>query len=311
MRRIQDRYIELGELKNLVARYVRAERSVSTRRNYEADWNMLRAWCQSSGREFPPCGETITLYFAYLLSCGHKVSSVNRRLSSFRYYFRQQGLPVPDLSVAAALLAGARRELRQRPKKAGAFSTAQLSQMCAALGRRPIDIRDRTILVLGFASGLRASEMAALDMDDVAFHDAGIVITIRRSKTDQEGKGRMIGVFRGEGELCPVEALADWLEIRGAHPGPLIWGCSRSRLRPGRRISWEVVHKAVRRAAAAIGLDPLRYGAHSLRASFVTAAAARGAHPIAIMQVTGHKNVATVAGYIRPDVFAFKTARAL
>jgi site-specific recombinase XerC len=229
MRKIQDQDIELGQLRNLVERYVRAERSLSTRRNYRADWNMLRAWGKSAGRPFPPSSDTIALYFAYLLACGHKVSSVNRRMSSFRHQFRTQGLPLPDLSLPAAVLAGARRELRQRPKMAAAFSVEQLAAMCRALGERPIDIRDRAILVLGFASGMRASELSSLSLSDVAFAEAGLVISIQKSKTDQEGKGRAFGLFRAERAPCPVETLRAWLQLRGADPGPLLYACKRRR----------------------------------------------------------------------------------
>jgi integrase len=157
-------------------------------------------------------------------------------------------------------------------------------------------VRDRALLLVGFAGGMRRSEVVALDVDDVEFRRKGMLIRIRRSKTDQEGKGREIGIFAGSrAQSCPVRAMKAWLYMRGKHDGPLFTG-----RKEGSRLVVAVVSLVVKRCVKLLGLDPRGYGAHSLRAGFVTAAAEAGMPETLIMQRTGHKSVQTVAKYVRP-----------
>lgn len=313
MKKIKDLDIALTDLRTRTVQLVNASRSANTRVNYTADWKMLREWCEGRSIAFPPKNaEFLALYLAYLIECGHKTTSVARRLPSFRFCYREAGLEPPDLTSACRLLSGARRTLHQPPRQARPFTREQLCAICAVLGSRPVEVRNRALIVLGFASGMRRSEIAALCLEDVRFTEKGLEIIIRRSKTDQEAKGRTIGVPAARKSPCPVRELRRWLRVRGQHSGPLFNAFVGRAIRPTTKaISGAAIHEAVRRVAAAIGLDPKLYGGHSLRASFVTEAVARGAEVAAIMQTTGHKRIETLLRYLRPEPFALKRARAL
>jgi integrase len=157
------------------------------------------------------------------------------------------------------------------------------------------------VLLLGFASGLRRSELAALDAADVSIVAEGLVVQLGRSKTDQEGVGRELGVHRGRRRVtCPVRAVEAWLEERGSWAGPLF---PRLKLRTdqvtGDRLSGTAIAEIVQVAAERAGLDPARYGGHSLRAGCATAAIANGASQQAAMGRTGHKSVTVFGRYVR------------
>ena len=192
----------------------------------------------------------------------------------------------------------------------------RIDMLKAMLAATPEDdllaIRDRAILLLGFAGGMRRSELAALDVEDLTDVEEGLDVLIRRSKTDQEGAGRTIGIPRGRNrETCPVIALQRWIRLAGITEGPL-FRAHRSRTdgpgprqqRPeGRagtaRLTPQGIARVVQRAAARIGLDPAEFAGHSLRAGFATEAAAQGASERAIMRQTGHRSVEMVRRYIR------------
>jgi integrase len=160
--------------------------------------------------------------------------------------------------------------------------------------------RDRALLLVGFASALRRSELIALDLADVTFERCGVVLRIRRSKTDQEGAGRDVGVNCGKKmRTCPCVALRAWLVERGPAPGPLFCGVSASGAVSLRRLAPSTVAAVVKSAARRAGLDASRYAGHSLRAGCATAAAEHGRDALAIMARTGHRSAAMVERYVR------------
>ena len=161
--------------------------------------------------------------------------------------------------------------------------------------------RDRALLLVGFAGGMRRSEIIGLDMEDVAIEPEGLAVTIRRSKTDQEGQGRLIGIVRGaRGPLTdPVAAIEDWRAAAGIESGPLFREVDRAGRVGAGRLSDRAVARIVKRSAARVGIDPERVSGHSLRAGLATSAAAAGAPERVIMSTTGHRSVTMVRRYIR------------
>ncbi len=153
---------------------------------------------------------------------------------------------------------------------------------------------------MGFAAALRRSELVGLDVGDVAFTREGLVISLRRSKTDQEGQGRKIGIPAGmHPATCPVKALRAWLGAAGLEDGPVFRPLTRGGAVRTGRLSDKAVARIVKRTAQAAGLDPNEYAGHSLRAGLATSAAAAGVSERAIMQQTGHKSIAVARRYIR------------
>jgi hypothetical protein len=157
-------------------------------------------------------------------------------------------------------------------------------------------IRDRAILLIGFAGAFRRSELASLTVDDIQFTNDGLVITLRRSKTDQEGEGYIKGIPYGSAPAtCPVRALRAWLDASGSTTGSLfrsVWKGGR-RLRPS-ALDDRAIAEVVKRAAQAAGYDATRFSGHSLRAGLVTTAAAAGVDERTIMEQTGHKTTTSV-----------------
>jgi integrase len=172
--------------------------------------------------------------------------------------------------------------------------------MVETLQESLIGARDRALLLVGFAGAFRRSELVALDVRDVAFTTEGLMITLRRSKTDQEGQGRSVGLPYGSRlETCPVRSLRAWLALSEITSGPLFRPINRHGTMAEGRLSDRAVALVVKRTAKAAGLDPAKYAGHSLRAGLATSAAAAGVSERAIMNQTGHKSAATVRKYIR------------
>jgi integrase len=163
-----------------------------------------------------------------------------------------------------------------------------------------VGLRDRAVLLLGFAGAFRRAELVSLDVADLEFSSAGLIVTLRVSKTDQEKSGRRIGIPFGSAEnTCPVRALREWLETARIVDGPIFRPMDRFyRVQPT-RLSDKAVALIVKRRAKAVGLDPARYAGHSLRAGLATSAAAAGASERVIMSQTGHRSADMVRRYIR------------
>ncbi len=172
--------------------------------------------------------------------------------------------------------------------------------MLVALPDRLIGTRDRALLLLGFAGAFRRSELAGLDIEDLAFCDDGVKVTLRRSKTDQEGLGRVVGIpFSIDPAMCPVRAVRAWLNGAPVIAGPVFREVSRYGQVGPTRLANRVVGSVVKRGGTAVGLDASKLAGHSLRAGYATSAAEAGKPVFAIQQQTGHKSVAMVSRYVR------------
>ena len=160
--------------------------------------------------------------------------------------------------------------------------------------------RDRALLLLGFAGAFRRSELVGIDVEDLGFREEGLVVTLRRSKTDQEGEGRRVGIpYGSDPATCPFRAVRAWLKLSGIDSGPLFRPIDRrGRLGPS-RLTDKSVALLVKRYVKDVGLDPARFSGHSLRAGLVTAAALAGASERSIMAQTGHRSPNMVRRYIR------------
>src|SRR3982751_5216357 len=163
-----------------------------------------------------------------------------------------------------------------------------------------IGIRDRAIILLGFASAFRRSELVGLNVEDCTFSKDGLTVRLSHSKTDQEGAGRKIGIPYGSNpETCPVRVLHAWMEEAGITSGPLFRSITRhGQVQPG-SLSGVDVARIVKKLAQRAGLDASKYAGHSLRAGHATSAAIAGASERSIMVQTGHRSVQMRRRYIR------------
>jgi integrase len=196
--------------------------------------------------------------------------------------------------------AGIRRDLGAAPDARAPLLTADMRRLMEVLPEGLLGQRDRALLLVGFAGGFRRSELVSLNVADARFSREGLTLTLRRSKTDQEGQGRLVAIPHGaRPATCPVRALQDWLAAANLTGGPLFRAVNRHGGVGAGRLSDKAVARVVKRTAARAGLDPARYSGHSLRAGLATSAAQGGADERTIMQQTGHASLLMVRRYIR------------
>jgi integrase len=198
---------------------------------------------------------------------------------------------------------GIRRTLGIAPSRKMPATAERLLAMIQNAPATLAGTRDRALLLLGFAGAFRRSELVALQVADIAFVSEGMRVTIRRSKTDQEGAGQVIAVPRGK-KSCPAEAVRAWLDAASIKEGPVFRSISKGGRPRASALTPHSVGLILKRYAVAAGLDPGEFGAHSLRAGFLTSAAAQGASIFKMMDVSRHKSADSLRGYVR-DAEAF------
>lgn len=181
------------------------------------------------------------------------------------------------------------------------LAAAEIRQIVTGIDRTtPKGARDAALILLGFASALRRSELTRLTLEDVETKPGGLLLHVRRSKSDAEGRGQIVGVAHGQHALTdPVAAPASWTAVRGTAPGPLLTSL-RNKVLTDEPISGEVA-RMLRAGARAAGLSPERITGHSLRAGHATTAAAVGVALDRIALQTRHRRLSTlIERYIRP-----------
>jgi site-specific recombinase XerD len=292
---------ELEDLADQARIFIGQTKAPSTIRAYRSDWRHFEAWCIVRDLEaLPAAPETVALYLTDLAS-SFKASTLQRRISSISQAHQAANLDSPTGErVVRMTHAGIRRAIGTAQMGKSPVLTVELRAMAATLGGDLLGIRDRALLLLGFAGAFRRSELVSLNVDDVVETSDGLVVTLRRSKTDQEGAGREVGIPYGSTlATCPVRALQAWREAAGITEGALFRAVGRGAVAGERRLSDKSVALTVKRTARAAGLDPANYAGHSLRSGLATSAAAAGASERAIMAQTGHKSLPMVRRYIR------------
>jgi len=283
------------------AEYAKRSKAASTRRAYEGDWADFCTWCADADlHPLPAEVRTVCEYLAALADRRLKVSTIERRRAAIRYIHQLHDMEPPTRSVMVdATVAGIRREVGTAQQGKSPILLADLRQMVMRLPNSLHGVRDRAILLVGFAGAFRRSELVALELADIEERPEGLRITIRRSKTDQEGKGRLIGIPKGANlETCPVRAFKAWLTAAGITAGAVFQGIDRHGRLLG-RLSGRGVARAVKAAAVGAQLDPGIFSGHSMRAGLATAASAAGVGDRTIMRQTGHKRRETLDKYIR------------
>lgn len=288
------------------ARSYRAQaKAANTLRAYTSDWNQFEGWCDERSLDpLPAQPEAVATYLASLALAGKADTTIGRHLAAIGWKHRQDGLSAPvqrdDRMVIADTLAGIRREARARPSaRKAAITASELSKMIAAAdGQGTRSIRDRAILALGLAAALRRSELVALEWSDIELVDKGLKLTLRHSKTDQEGEGQVIAVPAGKA-LRPVERLNAWLAVRGRSAGSLFYQIDPQGRLTDKRMSDRSIARLIQKYAGRVGLDPESVGGHSLRAGFLTEASRAGATIAKMQEVSRHKKVEVLLGYVR------------
>jgi len=282
-----------------VLRYVDAATARCTRKAYHSDIRLFL----TSGGAIPASPDSIARYLA-----AHATSlcpvTLARRLIAIGKAHASMGLPNPCLTdVVKATMRGIYR-IHGRPARQVRpvlphDITLMLPHMTGTRG-----LRDRALILVGFAGGLRRSELVALMYDDIEFVSDGFTLTIRRSKTDQSGAGRTIAIPFARSHACPVKAISAWLEQAAITGGPVFRMINKGGRIGKKPLSDQSVAQIVKRYTSRIGLNSTHYAGHSLRAGLITSAAQAGVSGWMIRQTTGHRSDAMLGRYIREaDLF--------
>jgi integrase len=207
-----------------------------TLRSYQTSWEQWCGFCNLMG--YRPLGDVraVGMFLAHL-SLTKSLATVRTRLAAVATVHRIAGVPLDTkASPIANVLEGFKREQGIKPlKQATPLLVDVLKRLLGIYAKdTPANRRDKALLLTGFASALRRSEIVALDVEDVDSVPQGVVLHLVRSKTDQHGKGELIAIHRGtDSEFCAVTALERWIDLRGRKPGPLF-----TRLHKGGRVFW-------------------------------------------------------------------------
>jgi site-specific recombinase XerD len=308
-----------AEAASLVEVYQRASKADATVRAYRGDAEAFTAWCSRHGfRSLPASPEAVAGFLVAEAEAGRAASTIGRRCAAIRYAHKLARVPDPTEDEAVrATVKGIRRKVGTAPDQKAAATADIVTAMLMRIPDTLAGKRDKALLALGFAGAFRRSELVALDVEDLREDPEGLRVLVRRSKVDQEGAGFEKAIPHGR-FIRPVALLRDWLDAAGITEGPVFRPVSRSgRVRKGGeipqpsesagvarfatppRLTTQAVADIVKRYATAAGLDASTFGAHSLRAGYITTAAERGADLARIMDQSGHRDTRTVVGYIR------------
>jgi site-specific recombinase XerD len=286
--------------------YAKAEKSPATRKAYATDFRLFKEWCDGKGAQpMPAAPETVAAFLAAEAEAGVRPSTLGRRVAAIRYAHKLASLPVPtDAEGVKATLRGIRRSVGAAKVRKAPALAERVRAMIAASPDTLAGKRNRALILLGFAGAFRRSELVALDVADIEESGAGLRVTIRQSKTDQDGEGATIAIARGT-VACPVRALREWLDATGIASGALFRSVNKAGRASSARLTDRSVANIVKAMAGSVGLDASSFSGHSLRSGFLTSAATNGASIFKMMDVSRHKSVDTLRGYVR-DAELFK-----
>jgi integrase len=291
-------------LRGMQNELMQAELSPNSRKAMGASLKVFARYCAAfDALALPATPQTVKDFITWAIRVrGYRLETIANVLWAVRSQHVDAGQPSPVDECVRTFWSNCRRAVKEPRRHKRALSVEQLRCLIGSYGsRHPMDLRDRALLSLGFASAMRRSELAALALADVATTRKGLVLTVRSSKTDQSAKGAFIAVpFGQDKRTCPVRAIKKWVLARGSWEGPLFVRFTGQREATRKRLSAPAVAAVLKRALERIGIESQEYGAHSLRAGMATAAAEAGASVIAIQMRTRHRSVESVMRYVRP-----------
>jgi site-specific recombinase XerD len=307
----------LEELIQKAKNFVAAAKAPATLKAYRNDWRDFESWCREHQlSSLPSTPQTVALYIADRASTLAS-GTITRRLTSITKAYQAAGFTDSPATtrhfVVGETLKGIRRTIGTAQQGKAPLLSADIRRIITARREDLLGLRDAALVLVGFAGGFRRSELAGIIVYDLKFSADGVVVTVRKSKTDQEGAGREVGLpFGSSTETCPVRALPQWLDMAGIREGPVFRAVGRYGHVSRRGLHRDSIGKLLKRAAERAGLKVDELGGHSLRAGCVTQAAMNGVREFVIMRQTGHKTIATLRRYIRSgEIFRENAASGL
>ena len=286
--------LELDTLKNL-----KNSKAANTLRAYQADFKDFSLFCSKNNFASLPTNPKILAFYITHLSKYSKFSTLKRRLASISVIHKLKGHYIDNKHpLIMENLMGIKRKLGTNQKSKKPILINDLKAIINAIDNSNFTylrkLRDKSLILIGFAGGFRRSELVNIDIEDIEFVSEGLKIFVKRSKTDQSGEGMTKGIpyFINE-KYCPVKNLKNWITQGNLKKGKIY------------DLSDKSVALIIKKFARIAGLNETKYSGHSLRSGFATATAQSGAEERDIMSMTGHKTTQMVRRYIK-DANIFK-----
>lgn len=297
----------LGGTTEKARKYISQSKADNTIKSYKSDWQDFTNYCKEKDLACLSADVDTVINYVADMAETKKVSTIVRRLSSISQAHQAAGCGSPTFSFGVkAVVKGIKKTKGSIPNKKTAAVIEDIRVMINTLGGKLIDIRDRALILIGFAGAFRRSELVSIEMDDIEFNRDGLTIMLKNSKTDQEGQGFKKGIpYGSHADTCPVRSLQDWLQAAKITSGPLFRRMNPKGEVGTTALSDKAVARIVKKLAEAAGLDEKKYSGHSLRSGLITTAANRGVDERSIMKQSGHKSLTVMRGYIQ-DATLFK-----
>jgi len=280
----------------------------NTIRAYKSDFKDFGAFCVKNGfKPLPTEPKIVSLYLTHLSMKDVKMSTLRRRLVSIGVIHRLKGFYLDTKHpIIIENLMGIKRKKGSYQKGKKPILINHLKLIIEAIDKDISDetgirkLRDKTIILLGFAGGFRRIELISIDFEDLEFVSEGVKIFIRKSKTDQFGEGMLKGLpYFDNQKFCPVWHLQKWLEVSKIKSGPIFKRFSKGLILGKNRLTDQSVALFLKKYLSRAGIENQNYSGHSLRSGFATVSAESGADERSIMAMTGHKTSQMVRRYIK------------
>ena len=287
---------------------LQSSKSSNTIRAYRSDFKDFGAFCAKNGfKPLPTEPKIVSLYLTHLSIKDAKMSTLRRRLVSIGviHKLKNHYLDTKHPIIIENLM-GIKRKKGSYQKGKKPILLNHLKLIIEAIDKDTSDeagirkLRDKTIILLGFAGGFRRVELISIDFEDLEFVSEGVKIFIRKSKTDQFGEGMHKGLpYFDNQKFCPVWHLKKWLEVSKIKSGPIFKRFSKGLILGKNRLTDQSVALLLKKYLSNAGIENQNYSGHSLRSGFATVTAESGADERSIMAMTGHKTSQMVRRYIR------------
>ena len=297
--------IELENALRAATRYVENSRSPNTWRAYKSDWRIYEAWCRSVDLESLPAEpETVAMFVAAQADTGLSPSTLRRRLAAIQLVHFGAGHASPHRAKQVTeVMRGVARNWGKPVQKKAPILEDNIKRMADAVEPATAKgLRDRALLLFGFAGAFRRSELVGLNVENLKRRDEGLLVTIEKSKTDQEAKGQLIAILaKPDSRYCPVQALDDWLTVADIRTGALFRRMFRGDVVGRQRLSAQSVALVVKEYAGRVGLDYAQFSGHSLRSGFITSAAQHDANIFKMAEHSRHKSFDVLRNYVQDE----------
>jgi len=285
---------------------IHAAKAPSTRKAYQSDFRIFECWCVDYGLSaLPATQQTIALYIASCVVAGLVPAAIARLLASISKAHQAAGFEDSPAStkhfVVGEVLKGARLTLGVAQECKDPLLLNDIRRLLAACPKNLLGLRDRALILIGFAGAFRRSELCSMTVADLCFSTSGFVIQVPRSKADQEQAGDKVAIPFGEQDnTCPIRALRHWLKAAKVKEGSAFRGVDRHGHVSSTGLHRDSIAEIFKTAAMRAGMNATNIAGHSVRAGMATQAALNGSLERAIARTTRHRSRRVLRRYIRP-----------